>query len=552
MAQQKYQGNLSAAAFPFATILKGPSVIVPNRDQSSGPYRDFSGATTQLGMNIAQLYYAENIIPTNEGYKSVGYNPFIGAATGFTGIFREIFTVFDGRSNKALIGVTSTHEIWILSAYTSGAWSKITLPDAATWTDGILTEGSVFGVVYINLQGLGVYVYDIPTNAFTKATVIGATDSDFIGITSSTSYLIAYDPISVIWSSTEDPLDFTPSIITGAGGGTPDSLKGQIVYCKEISKGFIVYSSVMIIAATYSGNLQYPWVFNPLANGSGIASPDDVINNIDISSQWAWTAAGLLEVTIQYCTPKFPEVTDFLAAGILEVYSPESKLVSTSYTEVPFKKKLSSVGNRYLCISYGLTIDGNDSPLTYSLIYDSMLKRWGKLKNPHLQIFEITADTSGLGLTWTASAPNEWEDYPVAWSSLVSFGNTPAQAKKTFGFLHADGSIEYVDFTYGDTSAAGVAIFGKFQLTRTSVCTMEEIEIQSAIDAQNENFALSVQSTENTYTINSPVLSPTLYNADEGYRRYDAHVTGQNHSLVFEGAFSLVSYVLTLHNSGRR
>lgn len=551
MAQTKYSGNLSAASFPFATIFKGPAVIIPNRDQNSGPYRDFSGAATQLGMNIAQMYYAENVIPTNEGYKSIAYNPFIPAAVGFTGTFQQEFTIFDGQSNKALIGVTSTREIWMLSQYTSGIWSKITLPAAAVWTTGILTQGNVYGVQYINLTGLGVYTIDIPTTTWTKATVVGATDTGFIGIVDSTSYLIAYDAISVIWSSTEDPLDFTPSLITGAGGGTPDSLKGQIVFCKEISKGYIIYTTVMIIAATYSGNLQYPWVFFPLSNGAGIASPDDVVEQLDTSGQSAWTASGLLEVNTQYCTPKYPEVTDFLAGGVWETYSPETKLVTTEYSSVPYRIKLASIAGRYFCISYGqvTAAAGVNSPFTYILIYDMLLKRWGKAKTIHTHVFEIVADTSGLGLTWTASAPHEWDEYPVAWSSLVKFGNTPAQAKNTFGVLAEDGSVQYVDFTYGNAGAPGVAIFGKFQLTRTSLCTLEEIEVET-LQEENLNFSLTIQSTDDK---NNSIVSPTSLITNNGtYRRYDTRVTGVNHSAVYEGAFALCSHIYTLHQNGHR
>lgn len=548
MAQTKYQGNLSAATFPFATIFKGPAVIIPNRDQNSGPYRDFSGATTQLGMNIGQLYYAENVLPTNEGYKSIAYNNFIGPAIGYTGTFQQEFTLFNGQSDKALLGITSTREIWMLSQYTAGAWVKITLPAAAVWSTGILTVANVYGVIYVNLQGLGVYTVSIPSTSFTKATVVGATDTGFIGITDSTSYMVAWDNTSIVWSSTEDPLDFTPSLITGAGGGTPDGMKGQIIYCKEISKGFIIYTSVMILAALYQGNLQYPWVFIPLANGSGIASAEDVIEDLDISSQWAWTAAGLLEVTTQYCTPKFPEATDFLAGGVWETFSDETKVVTTSYSEVPYRVKIAAIANRYFCVSYGQVFD-EFSPLSYVIIYDTMLKRWGKAKITHTQIFEITADTAGDGLTWTESAPHPWTDYPVAWSSLVKFSNTPARAKNTFGFLAPDGSVRYVDFTYGNAGGSGVAIFGKFQLTRTSLCTLEEVDVET-IQAETQNFRLSIQSLDDRNNIS--IANATQYVANNNFRRYDCRTTGVSHSIIFQDSFALCSYILILHQNGHR
>lgn len=552
MAQQKYQGNLSSASFPFASVMKGPSVIVPQRDQSSGPYRDFSGSTTQLGMNIAQLYYAENVFPTNEGYKSVAFNPLIPAAEGVVGRFFERFSVFDGLGNKAMIATTTSNQVYMLSEYTDGLWEEITLPDELVWLGGEITTGTVFGTVYFCLQGLGIFTLDIPTTTWTKTVVTGLADEAMVGICDSTSYLIAFNQTDLAWSSTEDPTDFTPSLITGAGGGTPDGLKGQIITCQEINKGFIIYTSVMTMVASYSGNLQYPWVFNPLANGSGIGSARDVQGGIDIANHAAWTAAGYMDVTQQYCTMKFPELTDFLASGIWELYDPETKAVTTQYTTVPFQVRLASVANRYTCISYGLA--GHDT-LTYTLVFDEVLKRWGKIKKAHVQVFELVADASGFGLTWEGTAPDEWEEMEGTWSQMTRFNNRTPKAKNTLAFLGVDGTVEYVDFTYAANNAPGVAIFGKFTLTRTSLSTLECVELET-VDDSTLNFALTCLHTLNGKQVISPVTAPRnhggLNGSGGGVRVYDCRVTGVNHSIAVEGAFNLNSYVLVLHQNGRR
>lgn len=246
-----------------------------------------------------------------------------------------------------------------------------------------------------------------------------------------------------------------------------------------------------------------------------------------------------------------PEVTDFLSGGLYEWWDNESNRVLSEKTAVPFTVRLSSISSRYIIFSYGLTDGTHDVP--FGIVYDSALKRFGKLATPHVQIFELVSDTGADGLTWTESAPNEWEDYPVAWSSLVTFSNSTPKAKNTIGVLKNDGSIEYVNFSLSDESANGIIVLGKFQLTRTSLVRLEEILVECTGMTENANFECHVWTTDSDgRTILNPAPQVSLYSSNPDVRRFDTHTTGVNHSVIFKGSFNLISYILTLVQDGHR
>jgi hypothetical protein len=71
MAQISYRANLSAAIFPMTLARAGRSVIIPGPDQNFDRRVDPQGEQKSAG--IPQIIYAENVIPTADGYQSVGF-----------------------------------------------------------------------------------------------------------------------------------------------------------------------------------------------------------------------------------------------------------------------------------------------------------------------------------------------------------------------------------------------------------------------------------------------------------------------------------------------
>lgn len=405
MAQNKTSLNLSAADFTLSYYFKGPSVIVPGLDQNSYAAQQwFAGDTNQRGTAIPQVAYCENTVPTNEGYRSVAYRYFIEPPQ-IPGTFVKMIPVFDGNANSAIVGVTKDCKLYIVSAYTGGEWLPLAVPVETPWTvyEGI-TSTTVVGLIVLCIRGVGIFAIDVGNSLLINKNpdVTGITPSAITGVCSAKGYLVAYDDTTVYWSSTENPLDFVPSLITGAGSGKPEGAKGKIVLCKEISQGFIIYCDVNIISAAYSSNKTIPWVFAVLSSGSGIRHPEAVAYDINMSNHFAWTSAGLIGIELHKASPILPQVTDFIASGLSDKTVGYDGPVTTEFDERDKEVRLSYISNRYVCISFGYQSEliENESripQLKQTFLWDTQLKRWGKLNIDHIQMFEAPF-TSALGV----------------------------------------------------------------------------------------------------------------------------------------------------------
>lgn len=394
MAQNKISLNLSAADFTLSYRFKGPSVIVPGMDQNAYQAQQwFTGDTNQRGTNIPQLAYCENTVPTPEGYRSVAYKYFI-EPTETVERFHKVITVFDGNGSSCLVGVTANRKLYICSAYTAGKWRSLSLPAGVIWFDhhGI-TSTATQGNALICIRGVGIFNLNVPASTLTSQPVTGIDDTLVTGICAAKGYLIAYDDTRIYWSSTEDPFDFTPSLITGAGSGIPEGLKGKIVLGKEIDQGFILYADACIISCAYSSNKAIPWIFAVLSGGAGIRHEDAVAYDINMFNHFAWTSAGLIGVELHKASPILPQVTDFIASGLSDKTVGYDTSPITEFDDRDKEVRLSMISSRYVCISFGYLSEEIDQEaripqLKQSFIWDTQLKRWGKLNIDHIQIFE--------------------------------------------------------------------------------------------------------------------------------------------------------------------
>lgn len=394
MAQSKISLNLSSADFTLSYKFKGPSVIIPGQDQNYfQATAGWSGDTAGRGINIPQMAYCENTIPTSEGYRSVAYKFFIDPPET-PGTFTRVLTVFDGEGNSALIGVTVDRRLYIVSAYTAGKWQALPIPGGTAWFDyQAVSSTTVQGFIGILIKGLGLFVLNVGASALSKVTPIGLDDTLINGICASVGYLIAYDDTTIYWSSTENPLDFTPSLITGAGSAKPDGAKGKIVFCKEIEQGFIIYCDVSIISAAYSSNGALPFIFAILQGGAGIRHAEAVAYDINMSNHFAWTSAGLIGVELHKANVILPQVTDFVASGLTDTTLNYTDYPNSDFDGRDKEVRLAIVSSRYLFISFGYNSEevdreGRVPELIQSFVYDMQLKRWGKLNVDHIQIFE--------------------------------------------------------------------------------------------------------------------------------------------------------------------
>lgn len=513
MAQVVYRGNLSAKVFPFVSEYFGATVIIPGPDQNF-QRQLVSAEDMDKDRGIPQMYYCHNVMPSAEGFQSIGYTEII---RDFKSGFIEALTLRDTSGNEVFFAHTADGSNYIIP-FGGGGWTKInTIPN----TVGVkVTTATINGQTYIYFAKVGCFVYDLASLGLVEVTLDGLEKTAVLGITASAGYMVAWTDTATAWSSTvehsipTDPIDFVPSLATGAGGGGVEAAKGKIVRCVPHYLGFIVYTTDNAIAAVYSGNSRFPFNFREIVNSGGLTDDSAVAADSGSGNHYAYTSSGLQLVSISQTQTVFPEITDFITGKYFEDFDETTlKFIRQKLTS-QMKKAINVISDRYLVISYGIT------SLTHAIVYDSIQKRFGKLKQDHVSCFE-------------------WK--PVGVNVEVP--------RQSIGFLKADGSISTVDFSYGSDVSSGVMLLGKYQLSRTRMITLQEVEIENIRDAAK--FKLY-----NLVSINGKSLEPAVEGVMSGdfdaANKYNFHQTGVNHTLVAKGTFYASSIVLRFNIHGRR
>lgn len=527
MSQIVYRGNLSAKAFPLISDFQGRTIIVP------GPDNTFNRSLTSSedidkDVGVPIVLYMHNCLPAPYGFSSVGYEQLIPPVIPAVSTFTSVQLL---RSNAISSGVNGprfyfapkadgTHFTYILGATKWVAVSTI-VPFTSTTQ---ISYATLQGISYIYFQGIGCYKWDSVLNTLVSVTLSGLNVANIIGVTTYQGYMVAWDQSNVYWSSVLDidptlnSVDFVPSLTTGAGNLRPEGARGPITVVLPATFGMAVYTTANIVSAIYSGNSRYPFNFKEVVSSGGLASADLVTYDANTGNQYAYTTSGFQTVTATATQTLFPEVTDFLAGQRLEDYDENSMTFSQQTLTVPMKKKLISVADRYLVMSYGATA------LTHAIIYDMAQKRFGKLKFPHVTCFEYEYLDPAL-----ADAP-----------------------RKSLAFLKEDGSVYIMNPSVTFGNSKGVILLGKFQYVRSRVLTLEQMEFQTV---GNNQSCIVWDWTSNAGGTLDSCTRTQLYDATENNERQrimKAHQTAVNHCLMLVGGFSLASYVLTFHIGGRR
>jgi len=520
VSQVVYRANLSAKSFPFISRNWGRTIVVPQYDNTFNR-QVTSQEDTDKDAGIPQIYYCHNVMPNQQGLQSIGYTEIIPAFGG--SLFTQIFLLRDGDGNRAYLGVASDGGFYILIGTT---WTL-----KATYIAGALvTVAYVGGKSYIYVAGSGCYFYQFDIATLNPVTLTSLPVTGYLntsvtpnvyvypidGISYAAGYMIAWSQNAVYWSSSLDggQTDFTPSLVTGAGGGPVESARGIITACVAHSLGFIVYTENNCIASLYTANSRYPFQFREIVASGGLSSITLVSYDANTSNQYAYTTSGLQTVSSNQTQTFLPEVTDFVSGQLFEDYDESTDTFSYSTLTDTLKKQINMVSDRYLVVSYGIT------SLTHALVYDLITKRWGKLKVSHVQCFEYSLTS-------------------------VAVKEIPRQS---LAFLKADGSVSVVDFSTTSSSTSGVVCLGKYQFVRSRLLQLDSIEI--------ENIPLG--GTFSLYDAvaldgkNTSKITPTLTYTSGLFRRYALRAIGINHSLVLKGAFNLVSLVLTFNIHGKR
>lgn len=511
------RSNLSAAQFPFATPWMGRSIILPQYDQNY----DRSVVSVTDGdkdKGIPQVFYMHNVLPTAQGFQSIGYSAQINAST-------SLLPAFDG----AFLLRNSVEDRFIYSPGVGDAGLKNNVYDpyigvwreyasAALVSDPLITTAYINNQTYIFVEKTGCYQYNKATPGMSGVVLTGLTVADIIGITSANGYLIAWSATETFWSSTVDPTDFTPSLSTGAGSGFVNDIKGPISFCLQISGGFIAYTERNAVAANYTGNIRYPFAFKEVVNSGGVTNIQDVTSDTSSAEHYALTTSGLQKIDRQTASSINADLTDFLTANLFEDFDEATCVFTTEYLASPVIHKIAICANRYLVISYGKIA------YTHALVLDTVMKRWGKLRITHVDCFDYFA--------------------PEAFAAPIT-----DQMKGSVGFLKADGSISTINFASGAADSNGAFVIGKFQFLRNSM--IELIGFNWECANPNGVFSAWILPSIDGTNFGTPVAASLVANTGR-LRSYGGRCTGRNVSLAVVGSFNLVSNQIEFLKAGDR
>lgn len=424
-------------------------------------------------------------------------------------------TFFTGLNAALVIGITSAFGYMIAwtavsPIYTLGA-TTITGNVIATITSGSVASAQVGDIIVSANFPAGTLINHIDpvTPALTLSAAATATSA-------TTIVKATASPGGVFWSSTLSELDFTPSLITGAGGGEVQGATGTISFCLPQTKGFVVYTNKNAIGATYTGNARYPFDFQVIVGAGGITDYSLVTLEGNSGNHYAYTTSGLQLVSMGAAQNVLPEITDFISGKLFEDFNDTTQTFSLTTLTQTMVKQLRIVSNRYLLISYGI------AGLTHSLVYDVITQRFGKLKIPHVYIFEVAPQVTGV-IT----------DLP----------------RQNIGILQANGLCQVVDFDVHAANSNGTLILGKYQYVRARNLILDQLEIENIYS--QSLFALTIMTSLDGKSFSS-LDTPYLTVNSGGQAQYNCRSEGQNLSLLLQGQFHLESGILSFNLGGKR
>lgn len=538
MAQIPFRANTQTMSFPLLSELSGQTVIVPQQDQTfvpgvSVPSTASEGASqVPADRGIPQIYYAHNVMPSTYGYQSVGYD-LLYSGLNWLGVPPS---AVDFNTAKPIQGGQIISDMPAATGYKTyitapkiGANSVFTLePTGKNWqmvvgspviaADTEITVATVNGVSYIFFSKIGAYIYNNNTNTLIPRTLAGLDVSKVLGIVSSNGYLFAYTADSVAWSSVVNVEDFVPSDVSGAGGGSVQEARGNIVTCRTTSLGLILYTTANAVSVIYSGNADFPWNFKHISSSGGISDPELVSEEQTGGFQQVYSTNGFQQIGHTGCKTVSPQMTDFIAGHLFEDYDTGTgEFISTEFDWI-MRKSLAVIADRYIVVSYGLY---PTEDFTHAIVLDTSQNRLGKLKITHASCFELR-------------------------SLNPEVTETP---RGSLAFLQSNGDVRAVNFNFNAPASDSILFMGKYQYVRQRGLEIHQVELENV--KVGADFVLRAFPTLDGKNY-LPSKVGYLAEASGNYRKFlFSDLVGKNISLLFTGRFNIVSLVLWFSPHGR-
>lgn len=540
MAQISYRANLSSAIFPMTLARSGRSVIVPGPDQNFDRRVDPTGEQSDAG--IPQVIYMENVLPTSNGYQSIGYRtislatlPFIDMAIlelKLPGVLYPELLAFQVNGGSAVYRLNVN--IWQLVTQVGTA--------VTVSSEQALSYGIVKGVVYI-FHDSALFTY-ATTGAAGTITNVTATllplgiMAGAIGIVGSYNYLLFMNgttSLTIYRSSTLSAVDFQPSLITGAGSEGITNTQGNGVMLRANPTGFLIYTDNNVIAADYTGNARYPFRYAPVKDAVGVVYPWEVYSDVDESVQYLINRSSTIQALDNKTAQTLaPEVSEYFERGLS---FDDFNYALNTFTVRPIAlqqrtHRVYVLNSRYIFISYKeLTSDLSPGLFDGAFVFDLLLRRYGKIRKRHSHLVTMRESFS---LKLVLGLINNFTRGCVTWELNVN--------------------------QLDEVEAKGVILLGKFQYVRSRDLCLDELSFESGemLDASGipsvfpGNFTVLTFPTTNGKDF-LPAQTPYYRtdNSSAAVSNYFCSTEGKNISVLVKGAFDLCSVDLTFHVGGR-
>lgn len=518
----------------------GRSTIV-NEDVAARLPSFFGGDQINADFGTPDIIFAENVLPYAKGIYSVGFAQQTAAAPGPITTADQYIPLRDIDENiRGYIPAAGGNYIYNA---TTNTWTSV---NSFTFTGSLVTRAYVNGRTFVCFERNRILEYNVGTGLFTSVALTypaGLSIANVRGIGAASNYLLFFTEFAIYWCSPLDILDFSDPD-QGSGNQTPVDIKGQITAILNVSGGFIVYSARNAIGATFTNNAAAPFVFKEINNAGGVASWERVTPEADETGHYIWGTNGLQLVGLNKAINVFPEVTDFLVGGQIESWNPTTKQVEVSTVGSAFSVKLAFLAGRFLCISYG----AGSTQFSHALIYDTALKRWGKLKIDHVDAF-MFAYVAGTGAYTYDTLPGTYDSIPGDYASLGLFFLAVTAPKQGMAFMKQDGSIYVLVSNFVHDDDDSVVIFGRVQQRHGDKVTLQAFELEAVKSLP----APTVTVLGSVSGYNRDSASVMILNEAHGNSKlYNKRVTATNLDLAVEGTFVISSALVQVSRNGSR
>lgn len=537
MPARQFSVNLTDPGFPFRSDLAEQGALadeIPNQTKRR---------------IYPKVLRVENCLPCVNGFDSLDS---IAPVAGVGGRkFDKVYNFNTSLGEKALMS-PSYGKAYVLEDGDTTWDDKLNLVG-----DSQHTIAYIRGETYFYFRNTGAYKYNAGGGTMDAVTLTGLIVANILGITAASNYTIAFDRTTIYYTSgleVAGAIDFTPTLGV-AGSLQVLAIRGDIVACLPYANGFIVYTKENAVHASYSGNPNNPFVFREIRGSAGVMGEELVAWDTNIGSHFAWTRSGLQEVTPDRAQNLFPDLLDMIRQRTMETFDTTTGVTTRTETNVDFAIKLSLIGHRFLCISYG-TFNETPEEQVYEavFVFDLDLKRWGRIVEEHVDVFMYTF-TGGINfLTYNDLVATPYNDLAtIRYEELTSTDPGGASLAYRIALLQLDGTIK----AKSRANMAGLGTGrGSILLGGIAVRPENMTEVNEFRMAQTQMEEVKLYSSQYDDPLVTPDIVTTPVQSNVGNNlvneRFLLRATARSHSLYVSGRFHLTDMNAWLDEVGDR